>query len=138
MDTVHDIMLKVFENITDYNPLFSFNTWIYRIARNHCIDQGRKKRDIICEQEHLEHRSDGNGKKNDPLHQVLQREQMTLLDTFITGLSEDEQEIAFLKFYEKLSYTDISRIITMPEGTIRYKVHRIRQSLKRYWENHYE
>ena len=42
-DLFQEIMLKVFNNLDSYNPLYSFDTWIYKIARHHCIDFLKKK-----------------------------------------------------------------------------------------------
>ena len=39
-DVCQEIMLKVFNKLHIYNPLFSFNTWLYAIARNSCIMGG--------------------------------------------------------------------------------------------------
>jgi len=37
-DLFQEVMLKVYQNLDKYNPLYSFNTWIYTIARNHCLN----------------------------------------------------------------------------------------------------
>ena len=43
-DDVSEIIIKVYENITLYNPQKSkFNTWIINIAKNHMIDKSRSK-----------------------------------------------------------------------------------------------
>jgi RNA polymerase sigma-70 factor (ECF subfamily) len=43
-DLFQDVMLKVYRNLDRYNPLYSFNSWIYSIARNHCLNFINKKR----------------------------------------------------------------------------------------------
>ena len=42
-DLQQEVFIKVFEKLHTYNPLFSFNTWIYTITRNHCINHIQKK-----------------------------------------------------------------------------------------------
>lgn len=42
-DVLQEIMLKVYHNLENYNPI-SFNSWIYTVARNHCINSMAKKR----------------------------------------------------------------------------------------------
>ncbi|MBK7099260.1 MAG: sigma-70 family RNA polymerase sigma factor [Sphingobacteriales bacterium] len=37
-DTVQEVFVKVWQNLEKYNPKFSFNTWLYAIATNYCID----------------------------------------------------------------------------------------------------
>jgi len=43
-DLFQEIMLKVFQNLSTYNPMYSFNTWIYTIARNHCVNYITKRK----------------------------------------------------------------------------------------------
>ena len=42
-DLVEDLFIKVYENIDKYEPEFTFNSWITRIAQNFLIDYTRKK-----------------------------------------------------------------------------------------------
>jgi RNA polymerase sigma-70 factor (ECF subfamily) len=42
-DLLQEIMLKVYEHLGTYNPFYSLNTWIYAIARNHCLNFLQKK-----------------------------------------------------------------------------------------------
>jgi RNA polymerase sigma-70 factor (ECF subfamily) len=43
-DLVHDVFIRVIENAHRFNPKkASFNTWMFRIARNLCIDNVRRE-----------------------------------------------------------------------------------------------
>ena len=37
-------MMKIFNNIEAYNPVYAFETWACRITRNHCIDYLKAKK----------------------------------------------------------------------------------------------
>ena len=43
-DLFQEVMLKVYQNLEKYNPIYSFNTWIYTIARTHCLNYLNKKK----------------------------------------------------------------------------------------------
>lgn len=46
-DVVHEVFLKVIESARQFNPKkASFQTWIFRITRNHCIDLLRREQRI--------------------------------------------------------------------------------------------
>ncbi|MFC1725169.1 RNA polymerase sigma factor [candidate division KSB1 bacterium] len=46
-DLVHDVFIKVIENAPKFNPKkASFNTWMFRIARNLCIDDVRREKKL--------------------------------------------------------------------------------------------
>jgi len=131
-DISQDIMLKVYENLHKYNPLYSFNTWIYSIARNHCLDCLKKKVLIYKNTSNLLDTININ--QNDsainPDENVILSEMHHIIKSYIGELNEIDRQISFLRFYEKLSYREISKIIDIPAGTIKYRVHNIRSGLK--------
>ena len=46
-DVVHDVFMRVVEAVDNFNPQkASFRTWIFRIARNRCIDLIRREEKI--------------------------------------------------------------------------------------------
>ena len=128
-DLVQEIMVKVMVNLHRYNPRFSFTTWIYTVARNHCRDWLRRQRvrarhTAGCEIEETSSRFPG------PEETYLAREEEAITDTYLASLTEMEQQIAFLRFVEHERYDEIGRILNMPPGTVRYRVHEIRKGLE--------
>lgn len=126
-------MIKVFNNLHKYNPLFSFNTWLYTIARNHCIDNKRKYRSTEILYKNTLAGTDHNPEN---LYQITEISQS--VEDFMQKLSETDQRIAALRFSQKLKYKDIAKILQIPSGTIRYKISEIRSNLKKYLEDIYE
>jgi RNA polymerase sigma-70 factor (ECF subfamily) len=61
-DLVQEIMLKVYQNLHKYKPVSSFNTWIYAITRNHCLNYLNKGKLITVnmDNETADHISTGN------------------------------------------------------------------------------
>lgn len=139
-DLVQEIMLKVYKNLSDYNPVFSFNTWIFKIARNHVID--RLKKSATEERTIRSLKSDYNisefNKYGSPeslqLKEVLKKD----IQIFIEKLPTPERQVSYLRFYEELKYPEISRITGMPVGTVKSHVHNIRKKLKNYYGDEYE
>ena len=43
-DIFQEVMLKVFQNIEKFNPLYPFSTWIYTIARNQSLNYINKRK----------------------------------------------------------------------------------------------
>lgn len=128
-DLVQEIMVKVMINLHRYNPRFSFTTWIYTVARNHCRDWARRQRlrarhATACGVDEAASRLPG------PEEIFLAREEAAIADAYLEKLSDLEQQIAFLRFVEHQRYDDIGRILDMPAGTVRYRVHEIRKGLE--------
>jgi RNA polymerase sigma factor (sigma-70 family) len=43
-DLVQEIFTKAFTSLSTFKSEFSFSTWLYKIATNHCIDHIRKRK----------------------------------------------------------------------------------------------
>lgn len=132
-DAVQEIMMKVLANLSSYNPLYSFNTWIYSIARHHCIDMIRsssrkKKRQIDLVRDIVSQTAE------DPADGVLAGELIETVRQFLSQRNGSDRQIAYLRFYEDLRLREIARITGMPTGTVKYRIHRIRGEMKKYLE----
>ena len=138
-DISQEVMLKVYENLNRYSPVYSFTTWIYAIARNHCLDYLKSKKihtenfSYLPDTDSLpqsDMASEQDGRiESDELH--------SFVNTYTNSLKSTDRQITFLHFYENLSYKKISGITEIPVGTIKYRVHVIRKGLRTYLEKCY-
>lgn len=131
-DIVQDIMMKVYKSLEKYSPAYSFNTWIYSITRNYCIDHFRKKKLDTSEYDEENCR----GTSNTPESGVLKKEMKKIITEALETLKNDEREIAFLHFYEQMKYKEISTVTGQPVGTIKYKMSLIKQKLEKVLEEY--
>jgi RNA polymerase sigma-70 factor (ECF subfamily) len=141
-DVVQEILYKVYAKLSSYSPRYSLSTWIYAIARNCCIDVVKRKRVMVaCVDDTFwdSHRVSAGivGSETSPEASVEQQELKRYIAGFIEGLEQADKRITFLRFYEGLSYRDISTIVHVPVGTAKYRVHEIKNKLKRYLEEIY-
>lgn len=132
-DVCQEIMLKVFNKLHSYNPLFSFNTWLYTIARNHCIDYIRRYK---ITENLSDNTASHPGDSPEVLFQLSEINQS--IEEFMQSRPETDQRIAALRFSQKLKYKEIAEVLKMPSGTIRYRVSEIRSGLKKFLEDIYE
>lgn len=133
-DVMQGVMLKVYENLCNYNARYAFTTWVYTIARNHCLDTMRK------EQSRSRFEAGGNipdieSPYPDPEEALLKSESGKEARLLISTLSRTDQQIAFLRFFEERSYREISRVLGIPTGTLKYRVHTIRRVLEKRRED---
>lgn len=138
-DLTQEIMLKVYQNLERFDPNRSFNAWIYSIARNHCINHVSKKRPSVggfpgdSSAEVLPAASDT------PESKYLDRERERVIDSTLAALDPDLRETAFLRFHEGMRGREIADATGVPEGTVKSRIHCIRDKLKealeRYDEN---
>ena len=127
MDLAEDLTSVVFEKaltkIDSYRSnKASFSTWLMTVARNTIIDHYRvKSRKLtISIEETLEVASE----EASPEEEVIRKEELQRLDTYLKGLSQQEREIISLKFGAELTNRRIAEILSLSEsniGTILYR-----------------
>ena len=137
-DLLQEVMEKVFRNIERYNPIFSFNTWIYSIARNHCLNHMAKRVLPLAGGGGEEEVEPPAGTNNSPEEQVLGKELRNKIDKILDTFSEENRQIAFFRFYEGMKHREIARILNIPTGTAKSRVHAIRTALRMALEEYDE
>ncbi|MBN1384666.1 MAG: sigma-70 family RNA polymerase sigma factor [Elusimicrobia bacterium] len=135
-DLFQEVMLKVFENLDKYNPLYSFNSWIYAIVRNHCLNFIDKKRLPVQILESGDESRLGEKENNSPEVQSLNKELTQKIENILSSFTKENRQIAFLYFFEGLKNREIAQIMDVPTGTIKSRVHKIRTILKNDLENY--
>lgn len=134
-DLVHDVMLKVFENLDQYKPVYSFNSWIYAIARHHCINILRRRSVERSGRQILAAEADRGPEQPTPENEMLNRELNRRIERALDALPPDYRQIAFLRYYEKKRCRDISRIMDIPVGTVKSRLYAIRRRIEKALES---
>ncbi len=127
MDLAEDLTSAVFEKaLTRLGSYRSnkaaFSTWLMTVARNTVIDHYRvKNRKLtISIEEIFEPASEAIS----PEEEVIKKEELKSLDTYLRELSQQEREIISLKFGAELNNRQIAQILRLSEsnvGTILYR-----------------
>jgi RNA polymerase sigma-70 factor, ECF subfamily len=139
-DLAQETFLRAYRNISKYNNEFKFSTWIYRIATNLCIDRLRKKKPDY----YLDAEVPGTDGANmysqlsadDPLPEqvVTENERWNELQEEIMKLPEKYRTAIVLKYVEDLSLEEISQIMDIPVPTVKTRIHRGREALKKVFQ----
>ena len=127
-DIARDILLKIFEKIESYNPEYRFSTWIYMIARNHMTDLYRSscsgKMDYADEKYITEVPDISINIEED----LILRENVLSLEKAVEELFQEEKELIYLRYYEKLKYPEISAVTNLPVGTIKNRIYLLKKN----------
>ena len=105
-----------------------FSTWIYRIARNAALNHLRDNK--RCEVA-LETPLPEADRELPPHEQAELREQFSLLDRAVAALPEHQRSAWVLSELEGLTQAEIAQIEGVPEGTVKSRVSRARDSLRK-------
>jgi RNA polymerase sigma-70 factor (ECF subfamily) len=123
-------MLKIYKNLHTFNPVHSFKAWLYRIARNHCIDFIKSKQSEINRYEDLETNKTNDDKNPEEI--ILKDDLLKKIDQFMSSLEDTDREMAYLRFYENIKYQDISKILDMNINTVKSRIRSIKQRIKEH------
>jgi RNA polymerase sigma-70 factor (ECF subfamily) len=125
-DLVQEVFFRVLRYRESYRPDAPFGPWLYRMARNACIDQLRKGG--------RERQGDPDLEQQDPsplVSEDLEREgELRLLRAALARLPEDKRELLLLARSGTLSYEQISGLVGCSVGALKVRVHRALQLLR--------
>jgi len=134
-DLTQEIFLSVHQNLDKFRADSKLSTWIFRIARNHCLNRlkylkrrGRGRSDEYGEANELSI-TESMGGSNRPDEAVLAAREKALVHRAIAELEEDQRSLVVLRDVEGLSYEEIMDITELPEGTVKSRLHRAREKL---------
>lgn len=135
-DLTIEAFAKAFSNLAKYTRDFAFSTWLYRIALNNSIDFIRRKKidtqslhepmeNAKGEQYHLDIQSDNP----DPEEGFVIEQRNKILRDVIEKINPKYRMLIELRFFDELSYEEISLKTNLPLGTIKAQLFRAKNLL---------
>ncbi|MFO0594254.1 MAG: sigma-70 family RNA polymerase sigma factor [Myxococcaceae bacterium] len=134
-DLTQEIFISIHQHLDQFRADAKLTTWIYRIARNHCLNRlkylkrrGRGRSDEFGESNELSI-TEAMGGAAQPDDAVHARTEKALVHQAISQLDEDQRALVVLRDVEGLSYEEIMDITELAEGTVKSRLHRAREKL---------
>ncbi|ATP42162.1 RNA polymerase sigma factor SigW [Solibacillus sp. R5-41] len=140
-DIAQEAFIRAYINLHSYDQNRKFSTWLYRIATNLCIDRIRKKKPDyyldaeVAGTEGLNMYSQIAVDEQLPEEAVEQMELQDRIQYEISRLPDKYRSVIVLKYIEELSLLEISEILDMPLGTVKTRIHRGREALRKQLNN---
>lgn len=131
-DITIETFAKAFDKIATYNPEFQFNTWLIAIAKNVHIDLLRKKKsslfvEITDEEDYQAYNvADSTPSAEDEL---ITEQNLSQLLQYIKVLKPHYQEVIQLRYFQELTYQEISDKIEEPLSNVKIKLLRAKKLL---------
>ncbi len=136
-DLAQEVFLKIYQALDRYDPRYRFSTWLFRVAQNAAIDQIRKRRLKLVSMDRP-----GKGWEDlgtwefphpdrGPYADLRNRERGVAIQRAIEELPWEYRELIVLRHFGELSYEEIATLKEMPLGTVKNKLFRGRQILKK-------
>jgi RNA polymerase sigma-70 factor, ECF subfamily len=132
-DLTQDIFVKVYQSLDRYREGEGhFTTWLMTLARNHAIDDYRKRR-----QERTRRNDDPAvletfpSGADSPLLALEKQDRVRLVHRGLRSLPPDLREPLVLCDLKGLPYDEIAGILDIPLGTVKSRINRGRLELAR-------
>jgi len=127
---------KAFKRLDQYVPSFAFSTWLFRIATNNCIDFIRKRKlktlsidkpfeDVEGDESTISLKSMGL----DPEQMFIKEQKIKMMRKIVDKLKPRYKDLVVLRYFEELSYEEISKELNLPLGTVKAQLFRAREFL---------
>jgi RNA polymerase sigma-70 factor (ECF subfamily) len=129
MDIAQDVFLKLFSAIHNFRGGANFDSWLYRIVVNSCLDQKRRTRRLIPLVDGLLDALQSPGAS--ALDEVVRSELTSRLRSAVARLPAEQRIVIVLRYTQGLSYDEIAEILGCSTGTVASRLNRIHKTLGR-------
>ncbi len=121
-DAAQETFIKAWRGISRFKGNSAFSTWLFTIAKNVCRDALAKTVDT---EELSEEISDSTSVESE----VIKNDEVRLVHESLSQLSEDVRNLLILREWQGLSYSEISEVLNISEGTVKSRLSRAREKL---------
>lgn len=135
-EITQETFLRVYQNLKTLNDPTQFRKWLHAIVDHLCVAWFRKNRLQIQSLEE----TDISEIETDAYSRYVAEErakttdeaQRELVKKLLTKLKESDREVITLHYFEEMTSSEIGTYLGVPENTIKSRLHRARQQLKKY------
>lgn len=136
-DLAQETFIKAYNSITSFNEEYAFSTWLFKIASNHCIDFFRKRKlktysmdePVKYKDDEITHEYADHAPTVDK--EMVASEKSRIIRQAIEKLPEKYRQAIILRHHEEKSYEEIAEILDLPLGTVKARIFRAREMLKK-------
>jgi RNA polymerase sigma factor (sigma-70 family) len=134
-DITMEAFNKAFSKLDQYTPDYAFSTWLYRIAKNNCIDYLRRNKKDIDNMVNQQEAGVGIAAHElanqlpSPEQLMITQQETRLLREIVDTLHPKYKDIIKLYYFKELSCEEIATQLNLPEGTVKVRLFRARELL---------
>lgn len=138
-DAAQDVFIKIYKNLNYFKPSPYLAAWVYRIAVNTCIDYRRRpllKTSVRSSRDDNEYTIEDVSNNPGPERALESKQAGQAVINALSRLSKKLRTVIVLKEIEGLSYEEIAGTLNISIGTVKSRISRAREELKRLLKNY--
>jgi RNA polymerase sigma-70 factor (ECF subfamily) len=125
MDIAQETFLKLLSSIQEFRGDSGFESWLYRIVVNRCLDHQRRSRKV------MPFIGDLLDAAESALNKLLRAEVESDVQSIVGKLPPEQRIVVVLRYTEGLSYEEIAVILNCSKGTVASRLNRAHSVLER-------
>jgi RNA polymerase sigma-70 factor (ECF subfamily) len=136
-DMTQEAFLRAYRSLDGFREESSFSTWIFRIAKNACLDRIRKRSQVQAvsidepiQTEEGQVQRELPSDLGDPEEYAEQQELSAVVHSALQELTDEYRTAVVLRDLQGLSYNEIAEVMEVSLGTVKSRIYRGRQALK--------
>lgn len=129
MDIAQDTFVKLLSSIRNFRGNSSFDSWLYRIVVNTCLDYRRSGRRVIPFLDSL--LDVVAAPAENILSRLVRAEREQTVQEIVAKLPPDQRIVVVLRYTEGLSYDEIAEVVGCSPGTVASRLNRAHKILER-------
>ena len=137
-DMAQEVLIKIFRNLKNFRGDSKFSTWLYRVATTTCLDEQKKLRrhtsyslDETLETEDGSLATEPADTGPTPEESLERKAMRQAIHQAIGKLKKEHQKVILLREVRGLSYEEIAKALNCSEGTVKSRINRARDQLKK-------
>ncbi len=135
-DLAQETFIRVHQAIPTYRPTAKFQTWLYVICRNLCLNELRNNKNKPFSMENVLESDDGESKTQfkdsnpNPYQELASKETLHFIQMTIHGLPENQKTAVILQRFEGFSYEEIAETLGCSVQAVKSLLNRAKETLK--------
>ncbi|HUX80755.1 MAG TPA: sigma-70 family RNA polymerase sigma factor [Candidatus Paceibacterota bacterium] len=133
-DILQNAFVKAYKNLNSFDPTLTFSSWMYRITHNEVMSFFRFKHarpQVVLSEEGEALIMELSDENIDTAQLTELRLSRAVLAKAFAKLEPRYRDALTLRFFEDLSYAEMSDILEVPVGTVSTLLHRAKRALRK-------
>ena len=130
-DAASEVFLKLYRVMHQKDEMVPFRPWISQIAAHHCIDNlRRRKHEKSSSLEEVDVNGLLDHSTPSALSEVIRNEAEGRIRRALAALPEKHRIVLVLRYYNRMSYSQIAEALNMPLSAVRVRIFRAKRFLR--------
>jgi RNA polymerase sigma-70 factor (ECF subfamily) len=130
IEVSQEVFLSAYRAIGQFRGDANFSTWLYRIALNHVTTRRRSNNSRQHRTAPIEDMELIRDSQPGPAETLEKKEMQERVQLALNKLSPEDAAVILLRDLQDVPYDEVARLLEIPVGTVKSRLHRARQALK--------